>query len=575
MLFRFETLVKISVFTCAVAFAATAGAADTAKPADVSTASGDATSSATLQQSSSCGDVEKAARSGFICEGAKTPEGKQACLDRVSRAEAMCTSQSGCAGAIQKYKDAQSKFKDACQKANLDESGESGNFSCSKKIQECNSLESLNAKKSSSATSKLPYNLSLARIQKRKCPAALSKDLDKLKEDLKDQEKSVKELEEKNITATEDANKAKSESRKAETEAGDGANTAEAEHLDKVTQIQKAQDDAIKEQTNQLVALQGQIDQAYTQLRGVEQAKAEAQATYEETMVQIDMNCRAKASAEVAKLQSEMAPNLGSQRSMWSYVGLTSRQAWQRQAAKFYKYCAADSATIESRTSAQRARALKYKAAESARATALAGIQSLQAQMLKVRSDQGCGMGGPAGQQFSETDTCKGLRQTASDLEKEDYLFNKKQDTLDAKKRSAFEDSTQAALLQKRRLFNNTQEVTDEKKRLENMRQYTELAYQAAPSGPPDPDSTKNAWRTYGNLNSAASILASESECKGAQIDEVKKAKDYLNTIYPGSAGDDKNIIEAPAPLAPASTTPPKTDGAGAAPENSHFGGPH
>lgn len=379
------------------------------------------------------------------------------------------------------------------------------------------------------------------------CPGKLGADQKDLEKQMQESQKEVRRLEGELPKLQQEYTEIQAETENQVSEIQDQMVEAQNQLDEQMEKAQNSQDEAIKALQEKITGIEEQIARADDNIRQIQISKTDAENTYGEAIKQIDLNCHASATQTVSKyqqdrLQLERAKqfNRVSFNNVMKQVGVSDRQSWQRVAEKYYQWCLQSKPTKDSKDSARKIYDSALAKADEAIAKITRDKARLRDAIKKVQSDQGCNPQA-TGPQNGETDMCRAMRMAKQSAERLMRQYNSKMNQFNRKMGEAQRKGAAKAQakLAEANLIQN--QLSEERTRLNNLKQYLELAYQAGGGGTAaDAKSYTDAKSKYGDFVAAASVFVSclkKDDCLNLDT-ACKEASVFLDNIqaHPGFA---------------------------------------
>jgi hypothetical protein len=435
------------------------------------------------------------------------------------------------------------EFRKTCGPAGFPLKNTSTDIECSAAIERCNNCASSASNDLSGGkcdedvandTKEEGFNFERMERVAKYCPALggknakeLEKKLENAQKDKKEAEKKLPEVQKKLVDAR----------NKAEDEAGKAMDTMTKaqQNLDQeLAEAQKKYSQEKKRIAQEITELQQQIAQADDGIRQLVLSKSDAEMQFNEAIQQINLNCHQSASNTVTKLQADRLSrpfNRGNFQNMMKQVGLSDRQAWQRVAEKYYRYCLKSEATKASKRSAK-------AAYDSALRKADVGLQKFNEQKLALVQKQmnlKNGVCNPnaqfqpdfTGQAPDESDSCTAAKEALADGQRAQRKYNSEANKAAAEAARADKKGQNEAMVAQAELAQINQQKTDEDKRVRNLRRAYEIADEAADKSGPDPKAHDNAMDKYGEFNAEAAKYVRCAQEKNSCDEFCKSLKAY------------------------------------------------
>lgn len=491
-----------------------------------------------------------------------------------------------CKSATPDYKKAKEEFVKACGPAGFPMAGSSTSWpGCSMKVEQCRKCGSGNHARSDS-TDNVPcdgatttdsggtssssdgtpmINTDRMERQAQYCPAAvaknqkdLNKKYDDARKDLKDSEKKLPEQMKKYTDAKNKAEDDVAQARDKLTKAQDELDQGLAEAKKKLSE-------ANQQLAAEIMQLEQQIAQVADQQRKVGLKKVEAEMQYNEAIQQIEINCHKSASQTVSKMQMERMSrplNRGGFQSMLKQVGLSDRESWQRLAAKYYRYCMADEPTRASKRSAKRTYDVVLQQANSEIDKLEQDRQRLIASEQKLK-DRNCKPQMGAMPDADQSKACAQIEEAQNEAQRLNRKFANASSQADADVAKAMRKGQNEAQAAGMEAQMTSQQLADEKKRMQNLRRAYEIADKAANDSSDDPKAHEEALTKYDKFKSQAVTYVDCRKRTGAGCgdQDCREAESYLKNLginvsdvddVPSAVGvKDKETAPAPSPRTP------------------------
>ncbi|NJL25832.1 MAG: hypothetical protein HC902_12090, partial [Calothrix sp. SM1_5_4] len=439
------------------------------------------------------------------------------------RNKSLNTMSSECDEEKKAFTKAASEFIGACNTAGItNKTNPNGNIGCAMALQQCGcrfknpppdlQCDSIDSGGDDDDSQNAPAaqigglkDLKAAEREFNYCPALAGKDLKDYEQKLKESQEKVKELEKKLPELQQAANEAMSQAEEKMQEIKKQNGEAAKEYTRAIRDAKRSHEAAVKALNDQIAQLQNQIASTDESIDQVELSKSDAELKKNETKKQIELNCHASASAQVAKLQAEQLElhkanrlNRGGFNSLLKNVGLSDREAWQRVANKYYRYCVESRPTLDSKDSANKMYESALVQADKTRNNLIKRKASIQKQILQIKDNKACGQGG------SETQMCQAVRQAAEDMRQVGVEYEqKKQELAEAYQKAQvdgarnYQNKAQEAMLVQKNL-------AEERLRLQNLERFLALKNKMAGNTETDAKSFQEANSKHSTLNGAA-----------------------------------------------------------------------
>jgi hypothetical protein len=340
------------------------------------------------------------------------------------------------------------------------------------------------------------------------CPAlgaTNKKDYDKryndARKDIKDAEKRANDAQKK---ATEAMNKGEDE----KAAANDKMVKAQQDLDQKLAEAEERYTQGKKEVAAQIVQLQQQIAQADDAIRQLMLQKTDAETEYNNAITKIEMNCYEHASNVVAQMQQARLSrpfNRGGFQNMLKQVGLSDRQAWQREANKYYRYCLAGSPPKASKKSAKGAYDSALRKANGLIASKNEEKNRLAAQQLKLQSGACDTQSGTqiTADADTESDACSVAKKAMADAQRAHRAYEGQANQAQVELAKAQRKVQNEAGMNMVEAAQAKREIADERERMKNLRRAFEIADEAE-SKVADPKAYEKANEKYGEFRTAA-----------------------------------------------------------------------
>lgn len=454
------------------------------------------------------------------------------------------------------YELAKKEFDTACGEANITTEQEStSNIACGYAMARCGCMrkekteEQKNAWKCESDADTKPRSrrtagsgpdASAAKRRMKYCPQLGPGDLKKYEERAEKAADKVKELEDKVPQAQEAAQKALTDGQEKLDSIEQEMIAAQKKHGEELEAAEKEKSETQKRLEQELMAKQQQIGQIDEQIGQMDLSKVDADMKRSETITQVDLNCHATASAVVSKKQAEALEllragrlNRGGQKDMMKNVGLSDRASWERLAEKYYQWCLVSKPTKDSKASANKIYDMAIRQAEKTKADLRQRKLALQEEMKKLKDPAGqCGQViQQADGSNNETEMCRAAREGAmksmrleADFQREMMGYQKRMATAQMAAKQAYD----AKLAEHARL---TQQLADEKTRMNNYEQYLDAAADAGHSSETDQKAYGTAKSKFTAFNGAARSLVAACGPKACSSGPCLQAKNYIENV--------------------------------------------
>lgn len=502
------------------------------------------------------------------------------------------TQAGGCQEAEKEYSKSLKEFSNACSAAQIPMSRTTGHMACSAELYKCYNMDSDSAANEPTRP-QLPGMRDLEREGARMDQCALlatsdqekiEKQVDKARERKRDLDKTIPEIQDKMADAQDQADSKAQELAEKQQEAA-------KEYAQQMKESKRNMEAIQKQLGQQLVALQEQLDALDQQVNQLEMSMTDAEAKYQENITAIELACHAAASQEVAKLQEERLEkiktnsfNRGGFSDMLKKVGVSDRDAWQREAAKRYQWCMESKPTRDQKRSALRGKELAIQAAQKAVAATEKRKVAIRQQMSQIKDQNGCGSAtqNPDGT-TNETEMCKAMRNAFEDQQQTAQEFQMKQQMMLQQQQQQALTAQRKQSMYAQQLQKASLEINDEQTRLRNLEEFLALKQQKA-GGSTSATATEaakardaysgffSAAGTYGFACCRSDIQKKGGRCKEAESFMIKNGGDWQafvtsaevdagdsDAIRPESEEPSPGRRDQPPPITPAGPPAPST----------------
>ncbi|MBX3020355.1 MAG: hypothetical protein KF799_01660 [Bdellovibrionales bacterium] len=533
-----------------------------------------------------------------VCDADSKPKSynKAKCEELTTKATSSGSSY-GCTGDYESaYKKAQEEFLNACGEAGVSSGGPAGDIGCGYAMARCKCLSGgltssersklecsdVESKSSSRSSSKGGVNMDSARRMFKYCPAMASSDYKKNQEKLDKSNEKIESAEEK-LPALLDA------VQKAQTDAAEKQDSIDKEEADAdekfeqdTAQAKQKKEEEQKRIMDQISQIQSQIGTLEEQTGQLDLSKVDADMKRTETITQVDLNCHAQAAAIVGKKQEEAKAllaagklNKGGQKAMMKRVGISDRQSWEREAAKYYQWCLQSKPTKDSKVSANKVYDSMVRQAEKSKTDLRARKAQLLEQMKKMKDPNGqCGQVMPSADgSSSETEMCRAARTAAEEQVRLGNGWIRKKQNFATQRNRAAQAAQQAVQSKMAQAQLAQRNLDSEKTRRDKLQEWNDLADK---NGVSEGERAKfdKAQAKFSAFNVQAQNLvscsmAAEKPCaNGNECDQASKFFELVNAgrkpvddaIDPIMLADDNSESETPR----SSTTQPASSGSSA-----------
>jgi hypothetical protein len=379
-----------------------------------------------------------------------------------------------CKTAPADWKKAQGEFSAACGKTSL-------GGDCAEEISKClktNSSSENDPDLSTSGRSTTKRNANQPYDPKsvdKMCPAMAGKDLEKLTKELNEQKDKVKKLEKEIPELEEKANKVMSSTNEKLQQIKNDMTSAQKDHAKELQAIDEEKQSADKAIAAQVTGLQAQISKARDALGQVSITRLEGQLKLKQTKTQADLNCHASASAQVAKMQTDVmaATSLGTYNrsgftGLLKNVGLSDRAQWQRVAKKYYQWCLDSKPTMDTKDGANDGYKLLIEQSNKSEASIREQIKDLQTQQGKLVGNVPCNQI----QGVSDRADCQAARNAYNKAQQSEADYRASVQTATEKYQQLAQQGTREYQSLAKQATTKKQEISQEKQRLDNLQQY-------------------------------------------------------------------------------------------------------
>ena len=540
------------------------------------------------------------------CAGDGRRQNRNECL-RIESAMGMNISSAGntgeaCREAEEKFNSANGKFSGACSgaglnRANPNADGAGGSLHCSwqKNRCRCNSRHVSEEDQTTYQCSQTEergrdrlrldaqssgqglIDLNKARKDLEYCPhedpddsERYEKQVEKAQERIKDARKKLPELMNKGSEAQDKANQSENDARRKAAE-------AQKEFANEMREIKRKKESDEQQAVAEVTATREKMDQLDAQIRQLEMSKVDAEVKLSEARTQIELNCHATASQQVAARQTarvtaiRQGQSRGGFNELMNSVGISSRATWEKAAAIYYKRCLNSRPTRDSKRSAQNIYESTLRQVDVAITTARAQRRSIEENLSQIMSTNGCGAAPmQANGMTGESRMCRSLRQAQEDAQQayQNQVTQQQQiqqEAITARQQQATKN--QALSME---YAEAQREINDEQTRLDNLRAYLNLKREKS-NGIGGKKAAETLNETYGALVAASENVVS---CKNKDEGEVTpetydKAFKFLKSIgqeppeLPRELRNSRGRTDRPemeSPRTPPPTGPPATD---------------
>jgi hypothetical protein len=415
--------------------------------------------------------------------------------------------ESTCREAEEKFNQASGKFSGTCGTAGLDidnpkEAGKEGSIGCSwsknrcrclnKKIDtetedqyRCSELGGSSRRSSGSQSSQGSLGLidiNAARRRLEACPHEDPDDSDRYEKQLEKAQERMKEARKKMPELLNKSSEAQDKATQAQNDAARKASEKQKEFSKEMMEIKRKHEGEEAAAVQEMAQMRQQMDAIDGQIRQLEMNKVDAETKLTETKVQVELQCHAMASQQVAAQQTRKMSEIkkgmpvGDFNSLLKNVGVSSRDAWEKVADVFYRRCLGSRPTRESKASAQRAYESTIKALDSQILTSRQGRRRIEESLGQIFSNNGCAAPAAApGQPSGESKLCRSIRQASEDMRVAQQNATQEQQQIQQEAIAAQRQLAQKNQNLQMEYAQAQQELNDEQKRIDNLREYLNL----------------------------------------------------------------------------------------------------
>jgi hypothetical protein len=457
-------------------------------------------------------DVNDPVKAAKMVEGAKRLYGNNLSnRELLKRVQAtLCNtgsnnSSSDCEDARKDFDVSEPAFTSACQTLGLPDQGpnggEDGHIACSWSKERCNctkkgfedtddlyqcsdvraSDKSGLSKKSSSGLIDLKH----AELNMRFCPQNEADDIERYEKQLEKSQERIKELKKKMPDTMTKGNEAQDKAAQAQNDASRKAVEAQKEFANELKEIKRKREGDEQQAVAEMGQARQEMDKIDAQIRQIEMQKVDAEVKLGEAKTQIELNCHATASQQVAARQAQRMASIqkgmprGDFNSLMNNVGVSSRAAWEKVARVYYNRCINSRPTRESKKSAQNIYESTLRQLDSAISTARQGRARIEEQLKTIMSSNGCAPPvAQPGAVSSESRMCRSMRQAQEDMQQAYQNQQQQQQQIQQEAITAQRQLAQKNQTLSMEYADAQRELNDEQARMENLRAYLDLKRQ-------------------------------------------------------------------------------------------------
>lgn len=447
-----------------------------------------------------------------------------------------------CENSAKNFDTAKKEFIKACADAKVKAGGRTGDIGCSESMRKCTSCaggsdgESLRADvtcdstdvasdsggnnsadilgsisrsiagagSSSTEIVDMTPDLSESRAQYANCPALAGAELKQWQDEYKESKKTVEDLQAKITKLQQELSdmqgKAEEENTKLQEQADDIQSKAKED-------AQKAKEQLDKDQmrmAEKIEQLNDEITKENSALRQMDIGRIQAQTAFADTVSRLDLQCHASA---LQRLEAERQKKLqqidrseysaGDMNSLFSGVGLSSRQKGQQMANEYFEFCKQDKAYTMASKSAKAAFDLALEQAAEGRRNIQARIASIQKRIDYEKN----------------TVAYKNAQMTYDHLVKIQENMNKALDKLTRQRNQLQQQYTRNYQLKNKDLQQQQAKLAEEENYLKKKKEFLAMKTKMSKGIATTEDKVSDAMGKYVDLNSQSKAVMNDCTC--------------------------------------------------------------
>jgi len=518
------------------------------------------------------------------------------CYDELRRD--MCGGSSStrkCETSVRSFETAKKDFIRACADAKVKPGGRAGDIACAESMRRCTSCgggedsESLRsdvtcesaevasdsgsssadivgsiqksiagAGSSSTEIVDMTPNVSEERARYANCPALAGAELKQWQDEYKESKKTVEDLQTKITKLQQELSDMQGKAEEENTKLQEQADDVQTKAKEDAQKAQENLEDKQREMAEQVTKLNDEITKENSALRQMDIGRTQAQTAFADTVSRLDLQCHASAlqrlEAERQKKLQQMEKSeysAGDMNSLFSGVGLSSRQKGQQIANDYFEFCKRDRAYTMALKSAQAAFNLSLEQAAEGRRNIQSRIQALNDRIDMIQ----------------KTDAYRNMQRTYDHLVKIQENMNKALDKLTRQKNQIQQQYTRNYQLKNKELQQQQAKLAEEENYLKKKKEFLAMKTKASKGIATTEDKVSDAMGKYSDLNFQANAVKNDCSCiSNPQAGSCTAVLTFLNIDTIGGTGaaraagtslpPDQSVNEQRAPASPPVTVP-------------------
>jgi len=543
-MFKFETLVRVLMVT-AISSAAAANAEETKSRLTDHQFNELRKDEVTY----GCRDPKMRIKNSEVCERIETALGQRSKTGKgkIER----------CEDAKEEFSSSKSTFESACGILGIRSGGKEGSIGCSFQKERCQCLDKgfedpddeyncaevrstgSGSRARSSETSRLGLiDLKHAEQQMKWCPDKNPEDTERYEKQLEKAQERIKDLKKKMPELLTKGNEAQDKATEKQNDAQRKAVEAQKEFANEMKEIKRKKEGDEQQAVAEMAQIRENIDKVDAQIREYELNKVDAEVGFQKAKTEIELNCHANASTQVARLQAERMALLkqkkytpGGFHALMRSVGVSDRDAWENRAEVYYKRCLVSRPTRDSKIAAQKIYESTTRRLDTAIAAARKSRTRMEESLTQIMTASGCkqpqmqssGMTG-------ESKMCRSMRQAHEDMQQAHQNAVQQQQQIQQEVITAQRQLAQKNQTLQMEYADAQRELNDEIARMENLRAYLDLKRKSN-SGAGTKKAAEDLHSSFGKLRSAAFKLDGCCIKEGHDIDNCKEVDDFIDSL--------------------------------------------
>ncbi len=460
----------------------------------------------------------------------------------------------GCDSAKKDYMAAEGEFRSSCL-GGIPTSGPAGNIACGYAIErcKCSGMSTSDPQYAKLNCNEAPtevggstpighYDIPAAKRLFKFCPDYAAADLKELEKEFREAKKDLRELEKKRPELLRKIQQAKEQGLEKMNQAKKAMAEAAKQRREKITEAKRQHRQAQNQLMDRLAQLQEELlknDEGRTE---VALSRHEAKIVRDQDITAVRMNCHATATAQVTKLQAERLElernrsyNRGGFTAMLKEIGVSDREAWQKVAKKYYDWCLQSTPTRESIKAANQKYKQTLKRADESERKIDNRRKEILAQMNRIKNNQACNTAAsgtsPTGES-AETELCQAFREAMETGKQAEADYQIDVENARGEYIAGMNSAAASEAISQQELQMLTNEIAEEKARLDNLREYLALKKQNAPGGSMEGKDVQEARVKHGLMVGKAKALFAcntRDECSADGV--CRQAWNYVEKV--------------------------------------------